>query len=221
MKIIRTPTAAILAAAFFLAAQMRGENAKTNIADNVRLEAERMETVKELFFKGDSALPELARCLSMLPCDSRCHAEIQYYLCCGSDGLDMLSEGKPAPLSITRNLLARQSEQNKLFLNASTTFGLVYLAQKGDARDLDVMRRMLAVPAITNNTYLLNEAVGLPYKILQMRAAGTNAVALDTRTLAAGDCGPAAVDVRGLTQDLSGDILLNTKKSLGTMLLLR
>jgi hypothetical protein len=45
-------------------------------------------------------------------------------------------------------------------------------------------------------------------KTLFLAAAEPNAVALDTRTLAAGDCGPTTVDARGLTQDLSDDILL-------------
>jgi hypothetical protein len=58
-------------------------------------------------------------------------------------------------------------------------------------------------------------------KTLFLAAAESNAVALDTRTLAAGDCGPTAVDARGLTRDPSGDILLNTKIPLGTMILLR
>jgi hypothetical protein len=68
---------------------------------------------------------------------------------------------------------------------------------------------------------LFMAAAGAAAAWLAATAAESNAIALDTRTLAAGDCGPAAVDARGFTVDLSDDILLNTKIPLGTVILLR
>ena len=69
---------------------------------------------------------------------------------------------------------------------------------------------------------LIMAAAGIAAAWLAAGAATSNAVTLDTRTLAAGQsaCLPQ-VDARGLTRAVSGGISLDTRKIVGTLLLIK
>ncbi len=152
------------------------DSAQSNSLDKVQLDAKYDAVVREFLKKRQAAFPELARYLESVDCDLLCQAAAVYYLGCEAEGVDILSNGSKEVHDLVRNLLFRQLREQKLFSSKSTRFGFVYLAQKGNGRDLTLMKQILAEPVVSNNTYLLNEAGGLPYRILQARAAGTNIV---------------------------------------------
>lgn len=125
--------------------------------------------------KGRGSFPELAAFLTTNSSASLCYwpaLREAYRL----DGWDMQTVGDRAMLSVTHKILSTLLEQNKQYETGGTLDGFIYLAQKGDATALPLMEKYLANPITRTSEYLMTSGIGMPYRILQARVAGTNIV---------------------------------------------
>lgn len=125
--------------------------------------------------KGRGAFPELAAFLTTNSSASLCYwpaLREAYHL----DGWDMQTAGDRAMLSVTHKILSTLLEQNKQYETCAALDGFIYLAQKGDATALPLMEKYLACPLTRTSEYLMTSGIGMPYRILQARVAGTNIV---------------------------------------------
>lgn len=125
--------------------------------------------------KGRGAIPELAAFLTTNPCAALCYAPAlrwAYRL----DGWDIFTTGDADMLGMVRKTLNNILEHDAILETSASAFGLVYLAQKGDASDLPLMYRYMADPSVRSNEYTRTVSVGMPLRILQTRVTGTNIV---------------------------------------------
>ena len=94
------------------------------------------------------------------------------------DGLNTVRQGDPALLAATRRTIYRLLDYDKRYKNGTLIHGIMYLVQKGDARDFPFFEKYLADPELQNfDPPLPTERQFFPYKVLQHRAAGTNIIA--------------------------------------------
>jgi len=125
--------------------------------------------------KGRGAIPELAAFLTTNSSASLCY-EPALLWAYRLDGWDMQTAGDREMLSVTHKILSTLLEQNRQYETGATRYGFIYLAQKGDATALPLMEKYLACPLTRTSDYLMTSGIGMPYRILQARVAGTNIV---------------------------------------------
>lgn len=130
------------------------------------------QAVKE---KGRTALPQVASHISQLDCSSQRWQEALLWAF-RLDGRDVLEEGCPELLEATRKTFSVLLKRDNCFELPPAHYGFVYLAQKGDSRDLPILERFLDMPEARTNQNIGVYLVGMPFRILQTRVAGTNIV---------------------------------------------
>ena len=130
---------------------------------------------KMLTEKKRDALPQVADALVAVACTSRC-SERSLRWAFRLDGWHIQEEGCPEMLERTRSILFELLAKNKQYETTAAYYGLIYLSQKGDSRDLPLFARYLADPYVQTNEELRVNTIGMPLRILQTRAAGTNIV---------------------------------------------
>ena len=123
--------------------------------------------------KGRDAFPELLRFLETKEYDSEDFAHAMDRIV-KIDGCDMLYEGDAKMLAMTRTFLPVLLKRGRQYDTVAAHRGLVYLCQKGDVRDLPIMKQYLDEPIAQTNSGVATYIVGMPYRVLQVRVAGTN-----------------------------------------------
>ena len=136
---------------------------------------------------GRGAYPDLARFMEGIDLGSR-SLESAFSWIDELEGRDVLSPGDPHLLASTRGILARLLDYDGRYDKFNTVFrGFVYLAKRGDARDIplfekyqkDPLRRQLdskLIPLTPEQKELRALRQAMSYLILQHRVAGTNIV---------------------------------------------
>ena len=142
--------------------------------------------LKNMGEKGRAAFPELALAMDRSDLGSW-YLEYAFTRIAQVDGWDIHTRGDPHLLASARGILPKLLDDDKRYKCNTVRCGLIYLAQKGDARDFPLFEKYMADPVLWK--ILLDRPpptpeederqkswLVMPYRILQHRVAGTNIV---------------------------------------------
>ena len=121
--------------------------------------------------------PKLIRLIDEADIGSR-DMEKLFILAYRFDGLNTVGQGDTALLASVRRTMYRLLDHEKRYEDSTLIHGIMYFAQKGDARDFPFFDEHLADPELQKfDPPLPPKRLFFPYRVLQHRVAGTNIVA--------------------------------------------